>query len=315
MIADRAAGCLVGLAYGDALGAPYEYGSRPLPDDGRPRMLGGGLGNFEPGQWSDDTQMAICIARAALDADLASEDGLDAVAARFQEWFASHPPNIGVQTSRVLRDAESLRGRPAQRLRQAAARLHEQTGVTAGNGALMRTAPITLALHGNADAISATARAVAELTHADLLAGDSCVLWCLAIDTALSGAPIGVAEHVGALPAERRTDWANWIAAADGARPSTFPDNGFTVTALQAAWAGIRWSRGRGVSSFERMVHDAIYAGGDTDTVGAIAGALAGAGWGLTQLAVEEQDLLHGWPGMRRDDLVDLARQLVAARP
>jgi ADP-ribosylglycohydrolase len=75
---DRAAGCLVGQAYGDALGVPYEAGVRPL--GGPPQLLGGGLGNYEPGEWSDDTQMAICVANAALDADLATEDGIDAVA-------------------------------------------------------------------------------------------------------------------------------------------------------------------------------------------------------------------------------------------
>ncbi|MEV6872238.1 ADP-ribosylglycohydrolase family protein [Amycolatopsis sp. NPDC051128] len=62
---DRAVGALVGAAAGDALGVPYEYGSRPLPGPGEPaRMLGGGLGGYEPGQWSDDTEMACVIVQA-----------------------------------------------------------------------------------------------------------------------------------------------------------------------------------------------------------------------------------------------------------
>jgi ADP-ribosylglycohydrolase len=309
---DRAAGCLVGLAYGDALGVPYEAGVRPL--DGTPHLLGGGLGNYEPGEWSDDTQMAICIAQAALDvgpADLPTEAGLDAVAERFEDWYAGRPADIGIQTARVLRDAELLTGRPAARLRAAARALHERSGRTAGNGALMRTAPVALALHGNADAIASTARAVAELTHPDPLAGDSCVLWCLAIDEALRGGPVDPAGQVDALPAQRRDQWAAWIAAADGALPSTFADNGFTVTALQAAWAGIRQSKDRGVTSYLRMIHAAISAGGDTDTVAAIAGALAGAGWGLAAVRDDRIDRVHGWPDLTIADLAELGRQLV----
>jgi ADP-ribosylglycohydrolase len=259
--------------------------------------------------------MAICIAQAALDvgpADLPTEVGLDAVAERFEDWYAGRPADIGIQTARVLRDAELLTGGPAARLRSAAHALHERSGRTAGNGALMRTAPVALALHGNAGAIASTARAVAELTHPDPLAGDSCVLWCLAIDEALRGGQVDPAAHVGALPAQRRDQWAAWIAEADGAPPSTFADNGFTVTALQAAWAGIRQSKDRGVTSYLRMIHAAISAGGDTDTVAAIAGALAGAGWGLAALRDDRIDRVHGWPDLTIDDLAELGRRLVS---
>jgi len=307
---DRAAGCLVGLAYGDALGVPYENGTRAL--DGRPKLLGGGLGNYEPGEWSDDTQLAICIALAALDADLSSEAGLDAVAERFEDWYSGRPADVGLQTARVLHDAELRDGRPAERLRGAARALHEASGRTAGNGALMRTAPVALALHGDAEAIAKAARAVAELTHSDPLAGDSCVLWCLAIDAALRGAAPDPAAHVDALPAQRRDQWAAWIDAADGVPPSTFADNGYTVTALQAAWAGIRQSKDRGVTSYLRMIDAAIGAGGDTDTVAAIAGALAGAGWGLEALRDDRIDRVHGWPDLTIDDLAELGRRLVS---
>jgi ADP-ribosylglycohydrolase len=310
-VLDKAAGCLAGLAYGDALGVPYEYGTRPL--DGHPQLLGGGLGNYEPGEWSDDTQMAICIAQAGLDADLSTEAGLDAVAMRFEDWYgSSRPADVGIQTARVLRDAEVLDGRPAARLRAAARALHEQSGRTAGNGALMRTAPVALALHGDVSAIVVAARAIAELTHPDPLAGDSCVIWCLAIDAALRGEPADPAARVEALPAERRDQWVRLIEAADGVAPSAYADNGYTVTALQAAWAGIRQSKDRGVTSYLRMIHAAIGAGGDTDTVAAIAGALAGTVWGLAAFRDEALARVHGWPGLSVDDLADLARELVS---
>ena len=57
---DRAAGVLLGQAIGDALGVPYEFGPKIAP--GQAQMIGGGLGPYAPGEWSDDTQMAVCIA-------------------------------------------------------------------------------------------------------------------------------------------------------------------------------------------------------------------------------------------------------------
>jgi ADP-ribosyl-[dinitrogen reductase] hydrolase len=300
---ERAAGCLVGQAYGDALGVPYEAGVRPLDDT--PELLGGGLGDYEPGEWSDDTHTSICVAQAALDADLATDAGLDAVAARLEDWYAGRPADIGILTSRVLHDAELLAGSPAARLRAAARALR---GHTAGNGALARTAPVGLALHGDGEAISATARAIAELTHSDPLAGDSCVLWSLAVDTALRGEPADLAAHVGALPAQRRDRWMAWIAEADEAAPSTFAQNTYTVTALQAAWSAVRKSTD---NNFLQVIGAAIGAGGDTDTVAAVAGALAGAIFGLTAVRDQRIGRVYGWPGMNIDDLAELGRRLV----
>src|SRR6186997_218617 len=97
---DRAAGVLLGQACGDALGVPYEFAAPPV---GEAQMLGGGLGPYAPGEWSDDTQMAICIARvAASGADLTSAVARDEVAAAFEGWAADGASDIGNQTSAVL---------------------------------------------------------------------------------------------------------------------------------------------------------------------------------------------------------------------
>jgi ADP-ribosyl-[dinitrogen reductase] hydrolase len=74
---DRACGALLGAAAGDALGAGYEFGP-PLAPDAPVDMIGGGLGPFEPGEWTDDTSMAIPIAKkAATGADLRDEQAQD----------------------------------------------------------------------------------------------------------------------------------------------------------------------------------------------------------------------------------------------
>ena len=135
----RARGTLLGMATGDSLGVPYEFGSAPF--DGEPELIGGGLGDYEPGEWSDDTQMALCIALvAATGVRLTSQAAQDDIARRFLDWAKDGATDIGIQTGRVLRDAEEREGSPAHRLRAAAQSFAETSDRAAGNGALMRTA-------------------------------------------------------------------------------------------------------------------------------------------------------------------------------
>ena len=137
---DRAAGVLLGAACGDALGVPYEFARPPGPGE-MPVMKGGGLGPYSPGEYSDDTQMAVCIAQvAATGADLCSVEALDQIATNFLGWAARGATDIGSQTRAVLSGARRDRtAGPADALRATAAQLHERTGRTAGNGSLMRT--------------------------------------------------------------------------------------------------------------------------------------------------------------------------------
>jgi len=297
---DRAVGVLLGAAAGDALGVPYEYGSRPLPPtDHQPRMLGGGLGGYAPGQWSDDTEMACVIAQIAADgSDLRDDDVLDRVADGFLGWNAAGPADIGNQTRAVLSGARPGPG-SAGRLRDRAAAVHARTGRSAGNGSLMRTGAVALAHIGDAAAIVAAARAVSALTHHDPQAGDACVLWCLAIDHAVRTGELDVRvglEFVG-------PEWAQLLDDAEQATPGRFAgSNGWVVAALQGAWAAVRGAR-----SLEDGLVAAVRGGGDTDTVAAIAGALLGARFGGSAVPVRWRRILHGWPGLRARDLTRLA--------
>src|SRR5262245_55339238 len=140
---DRAAGTLVGLAVGDALGAPYEF-QTPGPID--PQMIGGGLGPWEPGEWTDDTQQSICVAQAACDDDFE----VLAVGRRLLAWFADDPRDVGAQTSLVLSSVSTERELTARAAEAHAQRPHS----TAGNGSLMRTGPVALAYLGDDEAIA-----------------------------------------------------------------------------------------------------------------------------------------------------------------
>lgn len=124
---DRACGVLLGTACGDALGAGYEFGSAPLPPTGTaPTMIGGGLGGFAPGEWTNDTAQACAIAEvAATGADLHRDEALTAIAGRFADWYAAGPADVGIQTRAVL----SAAGRAPTRAQMAhgARTVHERT--------------------------------------------------------------------------------------------------------------------------------------------------------------------------------------------
>ena len=195
--------------------------------------------------------------------------------------------------------------------------LHTQTGHTAGNGALMRTGIVGLTRLDDPQATADAARRLAELTHADPLAGDSCVIWAIAIRRAvLDGTFDGVREGLDYLPVQSRKQWAEWLDEAESGPATRFTGNGFTVVALQAAWSAIVTTPvpaddpASGIFPclhLQEAVKNAIRVGTDTDTVAAIAGALLGARWGASAVPFAWRRRLNGWPGLRARDLVRLA--------
>jgi ADP-ribosylglycohydrolase/protein-tyrosine phosphatase len=315
---DRACGVLLGTAAGDALGAAYEFGP-PRGPELEVAMVGGGAFGWEPGEWTDDTSMAIAIAEvAATGADLREEQALDAVVRRWHEWM-QEAKDIGIQTSQVLRAAGWL-GLSARTAREASEALHERTGRTAGNGSLMRTAPVALAYLDDEAALVEAARAVSELTHYDPEAGAACVLWCLAIRHAILTGELNIRIGLQHIDADRRGLWAERLDVAERSRPSEFKNNGWVVEALQGAWSAITTTPvpqddpAKGVFRVDHLrlaLDTAVRGGRDTDTVAAIAGGLLGATYGASAVPADWRRVLHGWPGIRTRDLVSLASRIV----
>ena len=313
---DRAAGVLLGQACGDALGVPYEFGSARLTDAG-PAMIGGGLGSYAPGEWSDDTQMASCIARvSATGSDLASDEALDAIAEGFLEWASAGPSDIGRQTSSVMRLARLENGPAGARLLAAAREHGRHSSNDAGNGALMRTSVIGVSHVDDREATAEAARAVASLTHPAADAVDSCVLWSEAVRRTVLCGDLNLTDGLDLLPESRRDRWRGFLEEAESSPPGTFSPNGWTVTALQAAWSAIVHTPvpelDPSVGSFpcqqlQHALHTAIGIGHDTDTVAAIAGGLLGARWGASAIPARWRRIVHGWPGLRSRDLIRLS--------
>jgi ADP-ribosyl-[dinitrogen reductase] hydrolase len=299
---DRAAGVLLGTASGDALGAGYEFGP-PLADGTPVTMDGGGAFAWEPGEWTDDTSMAIVIAReTAAGEGLDNEATLDRITGEWIRW-AQTAPDVGNQLRAVLGASRSY---ASADVAAAAQTYWKRNGQAGGNGSLMRTAPVALSYLGDAEGLAIAARRVSDLTHPEPDAGDACVLWCLAIRHAVLSGEYDLRAGLAALPDDRRQLWSDRITEAETLQPRDFTKNGWVVHALQGAWSAIVHGDGF-VDSFER----AVRGGRDTDTVAAIAGGLLGARWGASVVPPQWQRILHGWPGMRSRDLFNLAIHIV----
>jgi ADP-ribosylglycohydrolase/protein-tyrosine phosphatase len=268
------------------------------------------------GEWTDDTAMAIAIAEvAAQGMDLRDEAAQDAIVQRWHHW-AQSSPDVGIQTRRVLSRAARGGTITAARTREESEALHRETGRTAGNGSLMRTAPVALAYLDDEEAMVQAARSLSELTHFDPQAGESCVLWCSAIRHAVMTGQIDVRIGMRHLEPDRRAVWEDHVARAESAEPADFENNGFVVEALQGAWAAIHNTpepeddAARGIFRADRLrlaLEAAVRGGWDADTVAAIAGGLLGAAYGASAVPLAWRAQLNGWPEATGRTLVELA--------
>ncbi len=301
---DRAVGAVLASAAGDALGSQYEFGPA-LPDSVTP-AFGRGVFGHAPGEWTDDTSMAVPILDVLARGEALDDASREEIVGRWIGW-ARTAKDVGAQTRSVLsRIPESF---DEDDVRAAARAVHDQTGRSGGNGALMRTGPLALGyLDRPAAELAEAARAVSELTHWEDDSASACIVWCAAIRHAVLTGELDVRGQLVLLPPADATRWSVLIdeALAPGAHPRDFMEsNGWVVRAFQGALAAIA-----GANSLTDAVERAVRGGNDTDTVAAIAGSLAGAVWGASALPAAWTQKLHGWPGYTGDDL---RRQAVRA--
>ena len=305
----RVAGALVGSAVGDALGAPFEFGppgqfSARFPEPARgthTEMCGGGSLGWEPGEFTDDTQMGLLVATSLIErGGLDEADLFD----RFRTWLGGNPPDVGNQTRAVLAS-----GHPWD---VAAADHFRRTGRAAGNGSLMRATPaaIRFAREGRATTMGA-ARRISALTHGDPSTGEGCAIFHELLRVALDGE-----DPLAAIPSvlddvapEHRRRWAAVLEPDWTPEQATESNGAVWPTLGQAVWA-LRQGR-----SFAEVLRLVIDLGGDTDTVAAVAGGLAGAVYGMGGIPMRWSSVVHGRVPGYADRLWRLAdlQQLAAA--
>jgi ADP-ribosyl-[dinitrogen reductase] hydrolase len=291
---------VLGLALGDALGAPFEFL--------RAVQVPGPLPAFElewmglpPGTTTDDTAMARNLARS-----LVERGALDTkdVLARHISWLETRPPDVGNLTRIVL-------SRAAEGASDAAREYVEQRGpeVSAGNGSVMYCAPLGVAYAFRSDELFTLAPALSAVTHRDERCRTACLAITLAIAALVRGEPgdravidavTAVAEYEGGEELEYLVE------AAGRARPIDGPDMGFTLftaaIALQVAADRL---------AFEEGLRHVVGLGGDTDTNAAVAGALLGALHGSPALPGAWLERLRDRHAIEREavDLAELAER------
>jgi len=259
-------GSVLGLALGDALGAPFEFRRAhqipsPLPAFEREWM------GMPPGTWTDDTAMARNLWRSLIARGVFDPGD---VVRRHLEWLATLPPDVGNQTRLAL--TEAARGTP-----DPAQVVFERRGpeVSAGNGSVMYCAPLGVAYANRPQELVRLAPALSSITHWDGRCGTACLAVTLAAAALVRGedATRAVVDAVRVCEGrEGAEELEHLVEQAGRTRPVDGPDMGFT---LFAAGLGLRIAAE--APSFADGLLSVVALGGDTDTNAAVAGALVGA--------------------------------------
>lgn len=293
---NRAAGALLGLASGDAVGTTVEFlprGAFPPVID----MIGGGPFRLEPGQWTDDTSMALCLAESLLvDPDLSPDDLMH----RFDQWVET---GYNSSTDRCFDIGNTTLAALGRFKRTGDPFAGDTSPKAAGNGSIMRLAPVPIRWWRDPAKAEAIARQQSQTTHAAPEAVDACALLTRIISSAIRGAErdIVLSPPVDPTwqPAVQAIAAGSWRSKHEADISST----GYVVHTLEAAlWAVAT------TTSFKDAVLRAVNLGHDADTVGAVAGQIAGAIYGLDAIPQHWVAQLY-----RREDLLDLATQLFDA--
>ena len=277
---DRYKGCLTGLAVGDALGMPLEF-SEPgsfIPIDD---MIGGGSFGLKPGQWTDDTSMALCLATSLVEKKSFDPiDQLERYVLWYNEGYMSSTGacfDIGFTTQTALEKFQET---------------HEpycgsSDPTTSGNGSIMRLAPVPLFFANDpVTAVSMSGKS-SQTTHASILAVDACRY----LGSLICGSVLGMdKEEILSQEYEPAPDY--WLknpltsqiedirlGSFKRLNPPQIKGGGFVVESLEAAlWAFYN------SSSFRDGCLIAVNLGDDADTTGAVYGQLAGAYYGIDEI-------------------------------
>lgn len=280
----QAVGAFIGLAIGDAIGAPLE--GLPPRSITVTEMLGGGIHGTSPGQYTDDTLQASALAETLIQhRGFNSED----FAERLVKVYRAHPNFFG-PTSRTALDL--IEGGLDPEV--AAARAHATRGGSRSNGSVMRGIP--LGIFYRPDGVREVSLAASRVTHFDPAAGEASAV----INRMVSGMCRG--EEVEMAFAEARSACEDEELKRLLEDYKAYPLDP-SLDAVLCTHCAVRIFLE--APSLRDAIIKAVNLGGDADTVGAITGGLAGARWGSTAIPGPWLSTLQG-----REDLTTLAERL-----
>lgn len=280
---DRARGALLGLAIGDALGAPVEFKTRGSFEPVR-GFRAGGTHHLKAGQWTDDTSMALCLAESL--AECGRFEPVDQIE-RYDRWFRQgHLSSTGscFDIGNATREAIIHYERTGEGF----------SGSTesnrAGNGSLMRLAPIPIFFYDDPEQAIFYAAESSRVTHGAMEAVEACRYFAGLLLGALRGetaydlmsplySPVpDLWERAPLSPEVEKVAQGSFRSREE----ESIEGSGYVVKSLEAAlWA---FNKGK---SFREAVLLAVNLGDDADTTGAVCGQLAGAYWGASAIPEE----------------------------
>ena len=285
---DRFRGSLLGLAAGDALGTTLEF-KRPGSFEPIVDIVGGGPHRLQPGQWTDDTSMALCLATSLVECG-----GFDAAdqMQRYVRWWRDGYLSSTKSYFDIGNTVSAALSRFIEHGDPFAGSTHPYS---AGNGSLMRLAPVPMYFAGDAADAIAMAADSSRTTHQALEAVDACRYFAGLLVGALRGVSKKTLLSPGYCPVQglwERDPLAENIArVADGSfkdrNPPHIRGTGYVVDALEAAL----WAFHRSDGFREGALH-AVNLGDDADTTGAIYGQIAGAHYGAKTIPAPWRDKL-----------------------
>jgi ADP-ribosyl-[dinitrogen reductase] hydrolase len=280
-LVDRYRGCLLGLACGDAVGTSIQFSPRgsfpPVTD-----MIGGGSFQLGPGQWTDDTSMALCLATSLIHCGgFDARDQMNRYVNWWQWGYLSSTADcfdIGMTVCKALQRYQ-VTGDPMA---------GSSDPTSAGNGSLVGLAPIVLGFHPDEATVLANARLSSATTHAAPEALECCELFAGLLSNALRGLPKQqvLTSNLTSFAS------ASVAAIAQGVyrekQISQIVGSGHCVASLEAAL----WCFSK-TSSFEEAVLTATNLGDDADTTAGIVGQLAGTFYGAPGIPRHWLERLH----------------------
>lgn len=274
---ELAAGALLGLACGDALGRPVEFKSSAEIERIHGRvtdMLGDGTYGQPPGTITDDTELALCIARSLADRKRFNPGD---IADRFVDWYERGPLDIGLMTADAIRKLKAGTswedaGRDVWEARP--------EGKNAGNGSVMRCVPHAIAFTDNHETLVEVSRQSSAITHADLRCTYGCAILNCTVAGLLEGRNSPLEDALSLIGDDVPDELREALdAVPDNVAESELSSSGYVVHTLQTALY-----HGLTADSAEDAIVTAVNMGDDTDTVGAVTGAVAGARFGVHDL-------------------------------
>lgn len=291
----RYRGCLLGLAVGDALGTTLEF-SPPGTFTPIDNLIGGGPFNLKPGQWTDDTSMALCLATSLI--EQRSFDPIDQLERYVRWWREGYLSSTGT----CFDIGGTVRAALTRFLQTRDPYPGSTDPHTAGNGSIMRLAPVVLYFARQPERVVHFAAESSRTTHGAAEAIDACRYLATLILGALNGASKEDVLH------DQYPSFAPKIAALAGGsfkrkQPPEIRGTGYVVDSLEAALWAFHHS-----SSFREGALLAVNLGDDADTTGAVYGQLAGAFYGEENIPAVWRDTIA-----QHELISELAEKLCAA--